>query len=114
MMTQTVAIVGLGSIGFEVVKALDRGIAGLKLIAVADCNLESARAKTANLAVPPALGDLESLGSADIIVEAAAASALPSVIDLATRNKRTVVVCSVGGLLASMELVERAAAGGAR
>ena len=115
MMTgKTVAIVGLGAIGLEVAKRLDIGISDLELIAVTDRDLDRAAAKVARFNAPPAIGDLASLWRADVIVEAAGATVLPHVVDLAARHGRLVVICSVGALLTDMTLVERAAKRGAR
>jgi aspartate dehydrogenase len=110
----TVAIVGLGAIGLAVAKGLDKGIPGLELIAVTDRDLDRAAAKVAQFKAPPLAGDLESLGRADVIVEAAGAAILPSVVDLAIRHQRLVLACSVGALLTDTTLVERVARGGAR
>jgi predicted dinucleotide-utilizing enzyme len=43
----TVALIGLGTIGIEVARGLDRGIPGLRLIAAADQDLNSARSFSA-------------------------------------------------------------------
>ena len=114
MTAKTVAIVGLGSIGLEVAKGLDNGIPGLELIAVTDRDLDRATDKVAHFNAPPAVGTLESLWPADVIVEAAGSRVLPGVVDLAVRHKRLVLACSVGALLTDMTLVERAAEGGTR
>jgi aspartate dehydrogenase len=113
-MVMSVAVIGLGAIGLEVARGLDRGIPGLKLITATANNLDDARAKTANFAVPPAIGDLEAMGDADIIVEAAGAGALPGIVDLAIRHRQLVICCSVGALLNNMPLIDRAAAAGTR
>jgi aspartate dehydrogenase len=114
MTTTTVAVVGLGAIGLAVAKGLDKGIPGLDLIAVTDRDLDRATAKVANFKAPPAVGTLESLWRADVIVEAAGASVLPGVVDVAIRHQRLVLACSVGALLTDTSLVERAARGGTR
>jgi aspartate dehydrogenase len=110
----TVALVGLGAIGFQVAHRLDRGIPGLQLIAVAARDLNSARLRVAGFTKPPIISGIEDLGVADIIVEAAGASVLPAVVDVAIRHQRTVVACSVGALLQQKELVDKAAAHGVR
>ena len=106
----TVALVGLGAIGIEVAQRLDRGIPGLRLIAATDQDLNSARSRVTDFTNPPTIVGIEDLGVADIIVEAAGEPVLPAVVDLAIRHRRTVVACSVGGLLQQMELVDKASA----
>jgi len=113
-MVMTVAIIGLGAIGLEVARGLDRGIPGLKLIAATANNLHEARAKTAHFASPPSIAGLDAMGDADIIVEAAGAGALPGIVDLAIRHRRLVVCCSASALLDNMHLIGRAAAAGTR
>jgi aspartate dehydrogenase len=67
-----VAVAGLGSIGAEVVKALDRGIEGLTLTAVASQNPDKHRAWLAELkSAPKVLPIGELADAADIVVECA-------------------------------------------
>ena len=110
----TVALVGLGAIGTEVARGLDRGISGLRLIAAADQDVNTARSRVADFINPPPIVKIDDLGLADVIVEAAGGSVLQAVVELAIRHRRLVVACSVGALLQQMELVDKAAAHGVR
>src|SRR5580704_1161469 len=69
-MTKTVALAGLGAIGLPLARALDRGMEGLKLIAVSARDLVKARARLAGFNEPPQLVDFDDLARADIVVEA--------------------------------------------
>jgi aspartate dehydrogenase len=113
-MVTTIAIAGLGAIGFAVARRLDEGMPGLRLIAATARDVAAARAKLAGFAAPPVITELEAMADADIIVEAAGAAALRSVAELAIRRRKTLLCCSVGALLENMDLVDRAAAAGAR
>ena len=113
-MTLTVAIGGLGAIGLAVARALDRGIDGLRLIAVSARDQDRARANVADFAAPPEVLDLPALASADIVVEAAPAAVFEQIAVPAIEAGRIFVPSSVGALLPRMHLVERARATGAR
>src|ERR1700691_2079791 len=97
-MTRTVAVAGLAPFGLPLARALDGGIDGLQLVAVAAHDLTKARAKLAGFRNPPALMHFADLGDADIAIEAG----------------RIFVPCSVGALLPRLHLVNRAQQTGAR
>lgn len=109
----TVAIAGLGAIGLAVAEALDREPGDLHLVAVCTRDREAARAKLEGFQSPPqvvATCDLD----ADIIVEAAAASVFDAIAGPAIERGRTLVVSTVGALLARPRLIARASVTGAR
>ncbi len=113
-MTLTVAIGGLGAIGLPVARALDRGVEGLRLIAVSARDQGKARANLAGFASPPKLVPLEELAEADVVVEAAPAAVFEQIATAAIARGRIFVPSSVGALLPRMHLVEQAKATGAR
>ena len=106
-----VAIAGLGPIGSTLVRALDDGIPGFALSAVATRNAAKAAALIARLTNRPAvvpIGDLE--GYADLVVECAPAPLLPTIIEPFLAAGKSAVVMSVGGLLEREDLVDLARA----
>ncbi len=113
-MTLTVAIGGLGAIGLDLARALDRGVDGLRLVAVAARDQDRARANIAGFAAPPAVVDLPGLARADIVVEAAPAAVFEQIAVPAIAAGRIFVPSSVGALLPRMHLVEQARAAGGR
>jgi aspartate dehydrogenase len=113
-MTKTVALAGLGAIGLPLARALDRGIDGLKLVAVATRDLVKGRAQLAGFQDVPALVDFVSLADADIVIEATPAALFERVAVPAIEAGRIFIPCSVGALLPRMHLVKRAARTGAR
>jgi aspartate dehydrogenase len=112
--TLTVAIGGLGAIGLEVARALDRGVDGLRLIAVSARDPEKARANLAGFASPPKVVRLAELAEADVVVEAAPAAVFEQIAGPAIAAGRIFVPSSVGALLPRMHLIEQAKATGAR
>jgi aspartate dehydrogenase len=111
---QTVAIAGLGAIGLQLAGALDRGVDGLRLVAVAARDQARAVAEVAGFAHPPAVVSLAELAEADIVVEAAPAAVFDAVAGPAIAAGRIFVACSVGALLSRMALVDAARRTGAR
>ncbi len=113
-MTMTVAIAGLGAIGLPLARALDAGVPGLSLAAVAVRDQAAAEAKLAGFGAPPRVVGLADLAACDIVVEAAPAAVFERVAIPAIERGRILVACSVGALLPRMHLVRRAQATGAR
>ena len=122
---RTVAIAGLGAIGADLARALDRGagkpgeaeragVDGLRLMAVAARDPVRAARVLAGFADPPALVSLAALAEADIVVEATPAAVFDAVAGPAIAAGRVLVVCSAGALLSRMGLVDAARASGAR
>lgn len=111
---RTIAIAGLGAIGLDVARALDRGVEGLRLIAVSARDRTRAAAGVAGFASVPAVVDLDALAEADVVLEAAPAAVFEDVARPAIAAGRILVACSAGALLPRMELVEAARRTGAR
>jgi hypothetical protein len=113
-MTQTVAIGGLGAIGLKLARALDAGVDGLQLVAVAARDRGKAEAHLSGFHTPPRVVSLPELAEADIVVEAAPAAVFEPIATAAIEGGRVFVPASVGALLPRMHLVERAKETGAR
>jgi aspartate dehydrogenase len=111
----TVAIGGLGAIGAHLARALDAGVEGLRLVAVAARDQEKARRTIAGLRSAPKLVRLSELAEhAEIVVEAAPAAVFEQIAEAAIARGRIFVPSSVGALLPRMHLVVRAQETGAR
>ena len=113
-MIHTVAIAGLGAIGFSVAQALDAGVDGFRLVAVSARDPKRASARIAAFRDPPEVVDLPALAAADIVVEAAPAAVFSDIAERAIAAGRTLIACSAGALLPRMHLVEAARRSGAR
>jgi len=111
----TVAIGGLGAIGAHLARALDSGVDGLRLVAVAARDQEKARRTIAGFRSAPKLVGLSELAEhADVVVEAAPAAVFEQIAEAAISRGRIFVPSSVGALLPRMHLVARARETGAR
>jgi aspartate dehydrogenase len=115
-LSNSVAIAGLGAIGFTVARAIDSGaIPGLHLAAIAVRDQAKAREKLAAFKRMPHLTGLAALADhADIVVECVPAAAFAEVAMAAVEKGRILVLASVGQLIDHMHLIERAKATGAR
>jgi aspartate dehydrogenase len=110
----TVAIGGLGAIGLALARAIDRGVEGLRLVAVSAADPDRARGRVSDFSNPPEVVALAALSAADIVVEAAPAAVFEQIAGPAIAAGRIFVPSSVGALLPRMHLVEAARASGAR
>ena len=111
----SVAIGGLGAIGFPLAQRLTQGLPGFRLAAVAarDVARAEARLAAAGIAVPVVpLADLAR--RADIVVECLPAEQFRAIAEPAIAGGRIFVPLSAGALLDHADLVERARQTGAR
>jgi aspartate dehydrogenase len=113
-MDKTVAIAGLGAIGLPLARALDMGIEGLRLIAVACHDPIKGRANLAGFQSPPPLVEIPELAQADIVVECTPAAIFERVALPALEAGRIFIPASVGALLPRMHLAKLARRTGAR
>jgi aspartate dehydrogenase len=106
---RTVAVAGLGAVGLTVARSLDAGIPGLSLVAVCARDRDRARSIVAGFHHSVPIEDLERLAElADIVVECLPAAVFPLVAEPALKAGRTLVVISVGALLAYPHVIDMA------
>jgi aspartate dehydrogenase len=110
-----VGVVGLGTIGRAVARALADGLAGACLVGATTRDQARGAAFLASLpGAPPLLPLPQLLERADLVVEAATQAALLEIAPTVLAAGRDLVVLSVGALLDRPEWIEQAAARGAR
>jgi len=108
-----VAVAGLGAIGTKVVQALDLGIDGMQLVAIAVQNPDKHRALVAGLSSKPALLPIEGLADvADMVIECAPSSLLRAIVAPFVSAGKTAMVLSAGALLENDDLIALAKAHG--
>jgi aspartate dehydrogenase len=113
-MSKTVAIAGLGAIGLPLARALDAGVDGLRLVAVACRDTVKARANLAGFQSAPRIVEIPELAEADIVVEAAPSAIFERIALPVLEAGRIFVPASVGALLPRMHLARLARNTGAR
>ncbi len=110
-----IAIAGLGAIGKTLVNALDVGMPGMRLVAVATRDNMQARTYLNTLHHPVPSLALDALPAvADIIIESAPAHLLPTIAEPALKSGKTLIVLSVGALLSNLYLADIAKLYGGR
>jgi aspartate dehydrogenase len=110
-----VAIAGFGAIGRKVGERLDEGIPGLRLAAVSARNVKRAADIVAKYRKQVPVAPVEKLAEfADIVIECAPAEVFAKIAEPVVRAGKTLVVISVGALIAHPEVIELARKTGAR
>jgi aspartate dehydrogenase len=110
-----VAIAGLGAIGRDLARRLDRGVPGLELACVAARDLAKAKAWLAEERITCPIVALEALPAyADLAVECAPAAVLEQICRPMLAAGKQVLVLSCGALLPRPELIELAREHGGR
>jgi aspartate dehydrogenase len=111
-----VGVVGVGTIGGEICRAIDEGLVRAKLVGIVD--IDSAKAKGLARSLKgsvPIMSLADVIEASDLVVEAASKAAAPGIIREALERSRDVMVMSVGGLLeCATELIELAQRQGKR
>jgi aspartate dehydrogenase len=95
-----VGIVGVGTIGGEICRAMDEGLVQTTLIGI--CDVDSAKAQSLARSLKrsvPVMAPTDLIEASDLVVEAASKAAAPAIIRQALERSRDVLVMSVGGLL---------------
>jgi len=112
----TIGLIGCGTIGTRIARAIDQGEVTATLQAVNDIEREMAVVLKQGLKNQnPAVADMEGVFSmADLVVEAASRAAVSKVVRLASKYKRDCMIMSVGGLLGADAMIEEARAAGIR
>lgn len=115
MQVLSVAIGGLGAVGLQVARALDRGIEGLRLVAVSARDKNSAARNLADFSSAIEIVPLEDLAEhAAIIVECVAASEFDRIAIPAIDLGRIFIPLTASALLSRGELIKRCRKTGAR
>ena len=104
-----IGILGAGSIGETLARAIDEGKIRASLAAIAD--QDSARAQKLALSLkhsPPVVPHERLVDVSDLVVEAASQAAVPLVVPLCLARRKSVMVLSVGALLGREEWFRQA------
>lgn len=110
-----VGIAGFGTIGKPVAAALDKGIEGLKLVAICSRDREKAVRNMEGCCAPvPVVGPEELSEMSDVIVECVPKAAFRDIAEPALKAGRTFVTVSGAGLLVHPDVVDIARENGAQ
>lgn len=110
-----IGLVGAGVMGSMIARAIDEGTCPGTLVAVADLDERAARALAGSLRNrPEVVTTREVVRAADLVVEAAAPAALPSLLTEIAAEGKNLLVLSVGGLIDQDERLAEAARKGSQ
>jgi aspartate dehydrogenase len=110
-----VGVGGFGAIGGALARRLDRGLPGLRLVAVSARDVGRAQQRIAALERPVPVVALSELAAlADVVVECAPAAVFREIAEPALRAGRIFMPLSVGQLLEHSDLIDLAERSGAR
>lgn len=110
-----IGIIGCGTIGSAVARAIDEGRIPARLAALANRTPARAEELARSLRTPPPVLDVAALVRAsDLVVEAATGTALEEIVPACLRGGKDVFVISVGGLLGHEDWFREAEARGSR
>lgn len=113
--TLKVALSGLGAVGFPIAKWLDKGVAGLQLVAISAGDNERAWKRVSTFTTPPSVLELRDLAEvADVIVECSPPECFAEIAESALGNGRILIPLSVTSLLPRADLIDLARDNGAR
>jgi aspartate dehydrogenase len=113
--TLKVALGGLGAVGLPTAKWLDKGVAGLKLVAVSAGDKDRARKRVSMFNALPSVLDLRDLAEvADVIVECSPPEYFAEIAESALSRGRILMPLSVTSLLPRPDLIDLARDNGGR
>ncbi len=99
-----IGVIGCGTIGSEICKAVDAGEVEVELIGVSDIDRSKSQGLVQRLhRAVPVLSQAELIQAADLVVEAVSKAVAPGIIREALGGSKDVMVMSVGGLLECRE-----------
>lgn len=93
-----VGIVGVGSIGSEICRAIDEGLVQAELVGISDIDPVKAENLAHSLRRPvPVMPVAEVIEASELVVEAASKAVAPAIVRNALVRSRDILAMSVGG-----------------
>jgi len=95
-----IGVVGIGTIGSEICRAIDTGVVPARLVGITDIDPVRARTLAESLKqTVPVMGLADLIGASALVVEAVSKAAAPVIIRETLASSKDIMVMSVGGLL---------------
>jgi len=105
-----IGILGAGSIGETLARAVDDGKVAARLVGIADQDADRAQRLASSLKNNPPVVSIDRLVEiSELVVEAASQAAVPLIVPLCLAQRKSILVLSVGALLGKDEWLRKAA-----
>jgi len=103
-----IGVIGCGAIGSVLCKFVDKELEDSELVAVCDVDKEKVEKLVESLGNKPIITDIDTLiKESDIVVEAVAPSIVGSLMEKCIKNKKHLMVMSVGGIIQNIDLLDK-------
>ncbi|MBW2975147.1 aspartate dehydrogenase [Candidatus Woesearchaeota archaeon] len=103
-----IGVIGCGAIGSVLCRFIDEELEDSELAAVCDVDKEKVKNLAGSLKCRPAICDIDDLiKKSELVVEAVGTSIVKSLLEKCIKNKKHLMVMSVGGIIQNMELLDR-------
>ena len=103
-----IGVIGCGAIGSVLCKFIDKELKDSKLVAICDIDKDKAKKLSRTLKSKPEITDMGSLiKKSDLVVEAVHPSVVKSILEKCIKNRKHLMVMSVGGLVQNTALLKK-------
>ena len=103
-----IGVIGCGAIGSVLCKFIDKKLKDSKLVAICDIDTKKAKKLSNSLKSKPIITNIDAvIKKSDLVVEAVAPSIVKSLLKKCIKNKKHLMVMSVGGLVQNMNLLNK-------
>jgi len=103
-----IGVIGCGAIGSVLCRFIDKELGEHKLAAVCDVDKKKVEKLVKSLKSKPEIMDIDSLvEKSDLVVEAVSPSIVKSLMQKCIKNKKHLMVMSVGGVVQNIELLDK-------
>jgi len=103
-----IGVIGCGAIGSVLCRFIDDKLRDHRLVAVCDIDKEKVEKLVKSLKDKPIITDIDTLiGKSELVVEAVSSSIVRPLMEKCIKNKKHLMVMSVGGVIQNMDLLDK-------
>lgn len=103
-----IGVIGCGAIGSVLCRFIDKEMEDSELVAVCDIDTNKVEELAKSLKSKPMITDIDTvIKKSELVVEAVSGSIVRSLIEKCIKNKKHLMVMSVGGVIQNMGLLEK-------
>lgn len=103
-----IGVIGCGAIGSVLCRFIDKELSDSELVAVCDIDKDKVERLVESLKCKPIITDIDTLiEKSELVVEAVSPSIVRSLMEKCIKNKKHLMVMSVGGIIQNMDLLNK-------